>query len=81
MPQLDAEASSLLRQEVPTSMSAALTGQEDAIIAAPADAARPAVALSQWQDTVVPYATHLEVVLTKSPAWIQSQVTSSARGR
>jgi signal transduction histidine kinase len=79
VPQLDAEAAGLLRQEVPAALSAALTSQEDAIIAAPAGSAKPAVPLSAWQPTLETYATHLEVVLTKSPAWIQSQVTSSAR--
>ncbi len=79
VPQLDGEASRLLQQEVPASLSAALTSEENAIIAAPAGAAKPAVSLSQWQDTLVPYATHLEVVLTKSPVWIQSQVTAQAR--
>jgi signal transduction histidine kinase len=79
VPQLDAEASGLLHREVPTSLSAALTSQEDAIIAAPAGTAKPAVPLNVWQGTLDTYATHLEVVLTKSPAWLQSQVTSSAR--
>jgi signal transduction histidine kinase len=79
VPQLDAEASGLLRQEVPASLSDALTSEEDAIIAAPAGAAKPAVPLSTWQPTVESYASRLEVVLTKSPNWIQSQVTSSAR--
>src|SRR5215469_3355204 len=79
VPQLNAEASGLLRQEVPATLSAALTRQEDAIIAAPADSAKPAVPLSAWQGTVGTYASHLQVVLTKSPKWIQSQVTSSAR--
>jgi signal transduction histidine kinase len=79
VPQLDGEASGLLHQEVPASLSAALTSEEDAIIAAPAGSAKPAVPLSTWQPTLDLYATHLEVVLTKSPAWIQTQVTSSAR--
>jgi signal transduction histidine kinase len=79
MPQLDGEAAGLLHQEVPASLSAALTSEENAIISAPAGAAKPAVSLSQWEGTLVPYATHLEVVLTKSPVWIQSQVTSQAR--
>lgn len=79
VPQLDAEAAGLLRQEVPASLTAALTSQENAIISAPAGA-RPPVPLSVWQPTAAAYAGHLEVVLTKSPAWIQSQVTSSARG-
>jgi signal transduction histidine kinase len=78
VPQLDAEASGLLRQQVPAGLSAALTSQEDTIIAAPAGS-KPAVPLTTWQPTADSYATHLEVVLTKSPAWIQSQVTSSAR--
>jgi signal transduction histidine kinase len=76
-PQLDAEASGLLRQEVPPALAAALTSEEDSIIAAPAT--KPAVPLKVWQATLGTYATHLEIVLTKSPAWIQSQVTSSAR--
>lgn len=79
-PQLDAEASGLLHREVPAELSAALTSQENAIIAAPAGTAKPAVPLTEWQHTVGTYASHLEVVLTKSPNWIQSQVTSSARG-
>jgi signal transduction histidine kinase len=79
VPQLDGEASGLLRQQVPASLAAALTSEEDAIIAAPAGAAKPPVPLSTWQPTVESYATHLEVVLTKSPNWIQAQVTSSAR--
>jgi signal transduction histidine kinase len=79
VPQLDGEASSLLHAEIPNSLSAAITSEENAIVAAPAGSAKPAVSLGQWEDTLVPYATHLEVVLTKSPAWIQSQVTSQAR--
>ncbi len=79
VPQLDAEATGLLHQEVPAGLSANLTSEEDAIIAAPAGSAKPAVPLNVWQGTLETYATHLEVVLTKSPAWIQSQVTSSAR--
>jgi signal transduction histidine kinase len=79
VPQLDTEAGSLLHQEVPTSLSAALTSQENAIIAGPADSAKPTVALPRWQSTVGTYASHLQVVLTKSPNWIQAQVTSSAR--
>jgi signal transduction histidine kinase len=79
VPQLNGEASGLLHQEVPAALSGALTSQEDAIIAAPAGTAKPAVPLKTFEGTLVPYATRLEVVLTKSPAWIQSQVTSSAR--
>jgi signal transduction histidine kinase len=79
VPQLDVEASTLLRREVPDSLSAALTSQENAIIAGRAGRSQPAVPLSRWQGTVDTYASHLEVVLTKSPNWIQSQVTSSAR--
>src|SRR5215472_9383037 len=79
VPQLDAEASTLLHREVPDSLSAALTSQENAIIAGRADRSPLAVPLSRWQGTVDIYASHLEVVLTKSPNWIQSQVTSSAR--
>jgi len=80
VPQLDAEAAGLLRQEVPASLTAALTSQENAIINAPAGPARPPVPLTTWQPTAAAYAGRLEVMLTKSPAWIQSQVTSSARG-
>jgi hypothetical protein len=80
VPQLDAEASGLLRQEVPASLTAALTSQENAIINAQASPARPPVPLTTWQPTATTYASHLEVMLTKGPAWIQSQVTSSARG-
>jgi signal transduction histidine kinase len=80
VPQLDAEAGGLMRREVPASLTAALTSQENAIInAAPGSAARPPVPLSVWQPTAEAYAGHLEVVLTKSPAAIQAQVTSSAR--
>jgi signal transduction histidine kinase len=82
VPQLDAEAGGLLRQEVPASLTAALTSQENAIINAPASATggvKPPVPLTVWQPTATAYAAHLGVVLTKSPAWIQSQVTSSAR--
>jgi signal transduction histidine kinase len=79
VPQLDAEASTLLHREVPDGLSAALTSQENTIVAGPAGKAEPAVPLSLWQGTVNTYASHLEVVLTKSPAYIQSQVTSSAR--
>ena len=80
VPQLDAQASGLLRQEVPAALTAALTSQETAIINAPASPARPPVPLTTWQPTATTYASHLEVMLTKSPAQIQSQVTSSARG-
>ena len=82
VPQLDAEAGGLLRREVPASLTAALTSQENAIISAPVGStgsAKPPVPLTAWQPTAEAYAGHLEVVLTKSPAWIQSQVTSSAR--
>jgi signal transduction histidine kinase len=79
VPQLDAEASGLLRQEVPAALSASLTSQENAIIAGPADSTKPAVPLRLWQGTVGTYASHMQVVLTKSPNWIQSQVKSSAR--
>jgi signal transduction histidine kinase len=79
VPQLDGEATGLLHREVPATLSAALTTEENAIIAAPAGSTKPAVPLSTWQPTLGLYATHLEVVLTKSPAWIQAQVTSSAR--
>jgi signal transduction histidine kinase len=80
VPQLDAEAGGLLRREVPASLTAALTSQENAIInAAPGSTARPPVPLSVWQPTAEAYAGHLAVVLTKSPESIQAQVTSSAR--
>jgi len=82
VPQLDAEAGGLLHREVPPSLTAALTSQEDAIISAPSSATgsvKPPVPLTAWQPTAVAYAAHLKVVLTQSPAWIQSQVTSSAR--
>jgi signal transduction histidine kinase len=82
VPQLDAEAGGLLRQEVPASLSTALTSQENAIISAPASGSgsvKPPVPVAIWQPTATAYAAHLGVVLTKSPAWIQSQVTSSAR--
>src|SRR5262249_25656641 len=55
VPQLDAEAGGLLRQEVPDSLTAALTSQENAIIGAPAGGARPPVPLAQWQRTVQTY--------------------------
>src|SRR5262249_43554247 len=61
VPQLDAEASTLLRQEVPDSLSAALTSQENAIIAGRAGRSQLAVPLSRWQGTVDTYASHLEV--------------------
>jgi signal transduction histidine kinase len=79
IPQLDAEASGLMRQYVPSSLSAALAGQENAIISARPGAAAPPVSLTLWQKTVRTYATNLVTVMTKSPAWIQSQVVSSAR--
>ncbi len=78
-PQLDSEASGLMRHYVPSSLSAALTGQENAIIGAQPGAAAPPVPLAQWQKTVGTYASNLVVVMTKSPNWIQSQVVSSAR--
>ncbi len=78
-PQLDAEASGLLREEVPASLTAALTSQENAIISAPGASSRPPVPLTLWQGTAGTYASHLYVVLTKSPAAIQARVTSSAR--
>ena len=78
-PQLDAEASGLLRHYVPVSLSAALMSQENAIIGAQPGTTTPPVPLAQWQKTVRTYAGNLVVVLTKSPNWIQSQVVSSAR--
>ncbi|HUA29312.1 MAG TPA: nitrate- and nitrite sensing domain-containing protein [Streptosporangiaceae bacterium] len=80
VPQLDPEASGLLRKEVPASLNAALTSEENAIIAAPAGRTTPPVALTTWQGTANTYAGNLQKVLTTSPAWIQAQVTSSARG-
>src|SRR5215469_9093096 len=79
VPQLDSEASGLMRQYVPASLNAALTSQENRIISARPGAATPPVPLSTWQQTVGSYARNLMVVMTKSPAWIQSQVVSSAR--
>jgi signal transduction histidine kinase len=86
VPQLDAEASGLLREEVPASLTAALTSQENAIINAPpaspspsTGSAKPPVALTLWQRTVQAYAGNLGVMLRKSPAWIESQISSSAR--
>jgi signal transduction histidine kinase len=79
VPQLDAEASGLMRQYVPASLSATLTSEENSIIAGQPGAAAPPVALAQWQKTVRTYASNLVVVMTKSPNWIQSQVVSSAR--
>jgi signal transduction histidine kinase len=79
VPQLDAEASGLLHKEVPASLNAALTSQENAIIGARTGGSRPPVPLTRWQATAGTYASHLEVVLTKSPVWIQAQVTASAR--
>jgi len=78
-PQLDAEASGLLRHYVPVSLSAALMSQENAIIGAQPGTTTPPVPLAQWQKTAGTYAGNLVVVLTKSPNWIQSQVVSSAR--
>jgi signal transduction histidine kinase len=78
-PQLDAEAGGLLRAEVPASLAAALTTQENAIIRAPGTSSQPPVPLAVWEGTAGTYAIRLHSVLTTSPAWIQSQVTSSAR--
>jgi len=79
VPQLDSEATGLMRQYVPASLNANLTSEESAIISARPGAAAPPVPLAQWQNTVRSYAGNLVVVLTKSPAWIQAQVVSSAR--
>ena len=79
MPQLNDEASGLMRQYVPASLNAALTRQENLIISARPGATVPPVPLSTWQQTVGSYAKNMVVVMTKSPAWIQSQVVSSAR--
>jgi signal transduction histidine kinase len=79
VPQLDSEAAGLMRQYLPSSLSATLTSQENLIISARAGAATPPVPLAQWQNTVRDYAGNLVVVMTKSPAWIQAQVVSSAR--
>jgi signal transduction histidine kinase len=78
-PQLDSEASGLMRQYVPSSLNAALTSQENSIMSARPGAAAPPVSLTLWQKTVRTYATNLVTVMTKSPNWIQSQVVSSAR--
>jgi signal transduction histidine kinase len=79
MPQLDSEASGLMHHYVPASLAASLTSQENMIISANPRAATPPVPLSTWQQTVSGYAKNMVVVMTKSPAWIQSQVVSSAR--
>jgi signal transduction histidine kinase len=79
VPQLDPVASGLYQQYVPAGLSLALTRLEDAITRAPAGHAGAPVPLRQWQGTVKTYATNLEIMLTKGPNWIQSQVTSSAR--
>ncbi len=79
VPQLNGEASGLMRTYVPASLNAALISQEKTIISARPGAATPPVALSTWQQTVRSYATNMVVVMTKSPDWIQSQVVSSAR--
>jgi signal transduction histidine kinase len=78
-PQLSTEAASLMRHYVPASLSADITSQENLIMSARPGAATPPVPLSTWQSTVRSYAGNLVVVMTKSPAWIQSQVVSSAR--
>ena len=79
VPQLDAEASGLLRKEVPAWLTADLTTRENAIINAPGGSTRPPVPLTLWQSSAAAYAGRLKVLLTESPAWIQSQVASSAR--
>ena len=79
MPNLDSEASRLMRQYVPASLNAALTSQENMIISARPGATTPPVPLSTWQQTVGGYARNVVVVMTKSPAWIQAQIVSSAR--
>jgi signal transduction histidine kinase len=79
MPQLDGEAAGLMHQYVPASLAASLTSQENMIIGAKPGATTPPVPLSTWQQTVGGYAKNMVVVMTKSPAWIQSQVVSSAR--
>lgn len=78
VPQLDTVAADLYQQYVPSRLSLALAHLEDAITQAPAGG-RPPVPLPLWQGTVKTYATNLEVMLTKGPNWVQSQVTSSAR--
>ena len=78
VPQLDTVAADLYQQYVPSRLSLALAHLEDAITQAPADG-RPPVPLPLWQGTVKTYATNLEIMLTKGPNWVQSQVTSSAR--
>ncbi len=79
VPQLDTVADGLYRKYVPARLTLALTRLEDAITQTPAGSVRPPVPLSLWQGTVRTYATNLEIVLTKGPDWIQTQVTSSAR--
>jgi signal transduction histidine kinase len=79
VPQLDSEASGLMRQYVPASLNSTLTTQESLIMAARPGATAPPVPLGTWQQTVGRYAKNSVVVMTKSPAWIQAQVVSSAR--
>jgi len=79
LPNLDGEASGLMRQYVPASLNTALTSQENLIIGAGPHPTVPPVPLSTWQQTVGSYAKNIVVVMTKSPAWIQAQVVSSAR--
>lgn len=79
VPQLNGEAAGLMHQYVPASLNAALTSQENSIMSARPGASVPPVPLSRWQQTVRSYAGNLVIVMTKSPAWIQSQVVSSAR--
>jgi signal transduction histidine kinase len=79
IPQLNAEASGLLRKELPASLTAALISQENAITSAPTVSPVAPVAPALWQRTVQTYAGNLRVMLRQSTNWIQSQVTASAR--
>jgi len=78
-PQLNAEATALLRTYVPTVLAAALADQENAIAGAPTVSAATAVSPTSWQKTAGSYAGNLVVALTKSADRIQSQLASSAR--
>ncbi|MBO0837376.1 MAG: nitrate- and nitrite sensing domain-containing protein, partial [Actinobacteria bacterium] len=63
VPQLNGEASGLMRAYVPESLSAALTSQEQLIIGSRPGAVKPPVPLSTWQQTAGSYARNLVVVL------------------
>jgi signal transduction histidine kinase len=79
VPQLNAEATGLVRIYVPDDLTAALVSEEDAITSAPAITAATAVPLSSWQQVSGGYASNLLVALTKSEDRIQSQLISSTR--